>query len=445
MRWRRPRPLRMKFAMEQSQRAKDPRPASRIVFHVISGVMRLRGRTDIPLRAAWRRMMIRLTSGADKTRRQAELAWWQGDAAAAMEHWRVLERDQPGHAAWPLKIAQALIERGDFDAAERVLLDARARGVEDEEVELALLRCVRASRRLNSAIEDAEAIAADPEASPNKTFYAAFYLMAQNRFEGARAGLGRLLEEKKYGPLARGYLAAIELMQEARAKGRPDVPGWVSPAESSFLVREPASDTLVVAFVLPSSGLGLSLNGLHAMLSSKGVNALYLYDSLQVLHLAGTDRFGPGYQAMIDGIRALAAELGTRRLITVGGSATGYTAIRAALDLDADGAMTFGAQSFMPADASYGLARSAHTLQRLRRDALPMMGNLQELIQAKRPGPRIEFYYSALDRRDRLHALNLAGLPNVHLNAIPRLARHDCLTEMARRGYRDLLDVFPAA
>ena len=234
-------------------------------------------------------------------------------------------------------------------------------------------------------------------------------------------------------------------MRRARAKGPwPDIPGWDSPAESSILVREPSSDTLLVGFGLPSSGRGLSLNGLHAMLSSTGVNARYLYDSLQVLHLAGTDRFEPGYLAMIDGIRALAAELGTRRLITLGGSATGYTAIRAALDLDADGALTFAGQSLMPAGVSPSLARSAHTIWRLRQHALPMMRDLGELIQAKQPGPRIEFYYSALNRRDRMHALNLAGLPGVHLNPIPGLARHDCLVEMARRGYRDLLVAFPA-
>jgi len=418
---------------------------SRATFYAINGFLKLRARTDVPLRAAWRRSMIALSSGANKTRRQAELAWWQGDALAAMEHWRALERDQPDRADWPLKISQAASERGDFDAAERVLLDARARGIEDEEVELGLLRYVRVSRRSNSAIDDAETIVAGPAASPNRVYQAAFYLMTQNRLDGARAGLGRLLDHAKYGPLAGGYLAAIELIAEAHAKGRPDVPGWVSPAENSILVREPSSDTLVVGFALPSSALGLPLNAVHAMLSSTGVNALYLYDSQQVFHLAGSDRFGPGYQAMIDGIRALAAELGTRRLITLGGSATGYTAIRTALDLDADGALAFGPATLMTPNASYGVARSAHTLHRLHQYARPMMRDLHELVGPKQPCPRIEIYYSALNRRDRMHAGNLAGLRGVNLNAIRGIRRHDCLTEMARRGYRDLLDVFPAA
>ena len=118
--------------------------ASRLPYFVINGVLRLRARTDIPLRAAWRRMMIGLSSGTAKTKHQAEMAWWQGDALAAVEHWRVLEQAEPSRAAWPRQIAQALTERGDFDEAEAVLLAARARGIEDEEVELALLRCVPA-------------------------------------------------------------------------------------------------------------------------------------------------------------------------------------------------------------------------------------------------------------------------------------------------------------
>ena len=430
--------------MDQPQTPVRAATISRLPFRVIFGVLRLRSRTDIPLRGAWRRMMIGLSSGTAKIKRQAKLAWWRGEALEAMEHWRVLERAEPNEAAWPLRISQAAMERGDFETAEAVLLGARERGVENEDIDLSLSRCVRSSRRTNSAIHEAETILADASASANKTFHAAFYLMAQNQLDDARAGLGRLLDHKRYAPIARGYLATIDLLEEARTKGRADTPGWVSPAESSFLVRAPSSDTLVIVFVLASGGLGLPLNAVQAMLSSTGVNALYLYDSQQVFHLAGTDRFGPGYQAMIDGVHALAAELGTRRLITVGGSATAYTAIRAALDLDADGAMTFGGQSLMLADASHGLSRSAHTVQRLRELALPMMRDLRELIQAKHPCPQIEFYYSELNRRDRMHASNLSGLPGVHLNAIKGLQRHDCLTEMAHRGYRDLLEVFPS-
>ena len=408
----------------------------------IVGLLKLRARTLIPLQTAWRKFQIARASGARRTERLADFAWRKGDAIAAMRHWEELEKAQPMNARWPTRIAQARKERGDIAGAERVLLDARGRGIKSEAIELGILRYGRLARLSNAALDEAAAIVADPTASSDRVFYSAFYLTAQNRLEDARTGFERTLGDKGYGPLARGQLAAIDLLQQNRAEGKPDIPGWVSSAQSSVLIREPSSDTLVVGFALPEGSLGLPLNAVHAMLSSKGVNALYLYDSRQLYHLDGTDRFGPGYQAMLDGIRALAAELGTRRLITLGGSATGYTAIRTAMDLGADGALTFSAQTLMLANADPGNTRSAHTLARLRENVLPMMRDLRPMLVAHKPAPHIAFYFSGSNRRDYMHADNIAGLPNVALHPIPTLGRHDCITEMAARGYRDLLDKF---
>ncbi len=417
---------------------------SRLRTFLIEMSLRLRARTIVPLRSALRRRAIARASGLRQVELRAAYAWWRGEALPAMAFWSELEQAEPQRESWPVKIAQAASERGDFETAERTLLDAQARGIRSEALESNLLRYGRMSRRSNAAVGDAEAIVADPEASPAKVFFSAFYLMAQNRLGSARAGFERAPADSEYGPLARGQLAAVGLLEQARAEGRQEVRGWVSPAESSVLVREPASDTLVVGFTLPMGTLGLAMNAVHAMLSSTGVNALYLYDTRQVYHLRGTDRFGPGYQAMLDGIKAVAAELGTKRLITVGGSATGYTAIRAAMDLDADGALVFSPATLMLPDANPAVARGAHNLLRLRELVLPMMKDLRPLVKARTTCPRIEIYYSASNQRDIMHAHNLAGLPGVTLHAVPGLTRHDCLTEMASRGYRDLLKSFPA-
>ena len=417
-----------------------------LVSVLLVRALRLRGVTIVPLKVAWRRLQIALSSGTKRTERLADFAAWLGDGMTAAKHWRELEREQPNRAAWPVKIAQVAKERGDLDTVERVLLDARERGIDDERIELDLLRCTRLLRRSNTAVTDAEEIVADPEASPAKVFWAAFHLMTENRLEGARTGFDRVLtrEDDAHCTVARCQLAAVELLADMQSRGRPEIPGRVSPAQNSVIVREPLSDTLVVGFALTEGTLALPLNAAHAMLSSTGVNALYLYDSQQVFHLSGTDRFGPGYRAMIDGVRALAAELGVRRLVTVGSSGTGYTAIRAGIDLEADGAVAFSPGTIMNPAANPGLVRSgsAHTLHRLRERALPMMTNLRPLVQARSSCARIEIYYGASNLRDIMHARNLAGLPGVTLHEVPGLARHDCFSEMARLGYRDLLKAF---
>ena len=422
----------------------------RIPPHLVSvllrGILYVRGATIVPMQFAWRRLQIALSSGTKRTERLADFVSWRGDAMAAAKLWRDLEQEQPTRAVWPINIARVARERGDLDTAERVLLDACERGIEDERVELDLLRGARLSRRSNAAVTDAETIVADPEAAPTKIYHAAYHLMTQNLLESARTGFGRVLVDDKHGAIARSQLAAIDLLADMRSRGRPDIPGRVSPAQNSVIVRERSSETLVIGFTLPEGTLGLPLNAAHMMFSSAGVNALYLYDSRQVFHLSGTDRFGPGYRAMIEGVRALAAEMGVRRLVTVGGSGSGYTAIRAGIDLEADGAVVFSPATIMDPTSDPGLARrgNAHTLHRLRERALPMMAELRPLVRDRKSCPSIEIYYGASNLRDIMHASHLAGLRGVTLHEVPGLARHDCLTEMARLGYRDLLKAIPA-
>jgi hypothetical protein len=414
-------------------------PPPYLISVVLDRLLRVRG-SVVPAQRAWRRAVIARTSGLKREEMLGDYEWWQGHGPRAIEHWRVLEKAEPARAQWPLRIAQALKEGGDFDAAERTLHDARDRRIEGETLELDLLRYARMSRSSNSAIADAEAIVADPHASGDKVFYAAYHLVAQNRLDTARTGLERLKDSAKFRATVRGYLAAVEILARAKANGRPELPGRLSSSQNSVLVREPSSDTLVVGFALGEGTLGLPVNAAHAMLSSAGVNGLYLYDSRHVYHLSGTDRFGPGYAAMIEGIRALAAELGTRRLVTVGGSATGYTALRTAVDLDADGAIVFSPSTLMFPHSKPEIARGAYNLVRLKQHALSMMEDPRRRLQQRKSVPRIDVYYSARNTRDIMHASNLVGIKGIRLHPVEGLGRHDSLTELAARGYHDLLD-----
>jgi hypothetical protein len=419
------------------------KPSYRI-SRALRRLLDVRAYTVIPLLSAVQRAGIAASSGTRREERLAAFEWWRGNGPEAVRHWRALEAKQPERAAWPLKIAQATKEDGDIDEAERVLFAARERGIGGEALELDLLRYARLSRRSNSATDDAEAIVADPGAPDAKVLFAAYHLITQNRLAGARTGLERVAANPKYRALSLGYLAATETLARAQADGRPQMPGRVSPALNSILVREPSSDTLVVGFALPEGTLGLPLNATHAMLSSAGVNGLYLHDSRNLYHLAGTDRFGPGYRAMIDGIRGIAAELGVKRLITVGGSATGYTALRTAMDLDADGALVFSPATLMLPTARPENARGAYTLVRLKQNVRPMMEDLRPRLAARKSPPRIAVYYSASNNRDIMHASNMVGVWGVELHPVEGLGRHDSLTEMAHRGYHDLLDAFAA-
>ncbi len=173
---------------------------SRLRTFLIEMSLRLRARTIVPLRSALRRRAIARASGLRQVELRAAYAWWRGEALPAMAFWSELEQAEPQRESWPVKIAQAASERGDFETAERTLLDAQARGIRSEALESNLLRYGRMSRRSNAAVGDAEAIVADPEASPAKVFFSAFYLMAQNRLAARARGSSARRRIRNTGP-----------------------------------------------------------------------------------------------------------------------------------------------------------------------------------------------------------------------------------------------------
>jgi hypothetical protein len=144
---------------------------SRLISILLLTLFEVRARTVIPLQTAWQKMQISLASGTKRTERLADFAWRRGEGLAAMRHWEDLEKAQPANARWPMRIAQARKERGDLAGAERVLLDARGRGIKNDGVELGILRYGRLCRLSNAAIEDAQTIVADPAASSGRVFF----------------------------------------------------------------------------------------------------------------------------------------------------------------------------------------------------------------------------------------------------------------------------------
>src|SRR5579872_2263748 len=148
--------------------------------------MRVRAWTLIPLVDAWRGAHAAMASGAERHERMADHAWWKGEGPTALEHWREVERDQPDRPDLPVKIAKVVREQGEIEEAERILLNARDRGLKSDELDVALQRYQRLWGRSNSAIAEAEAAVANPDTAPDMVFFSAFYLLANNRLAEAR-------------------------------------------------------------------------------------------------------------------------------------------------------------------------------------------------------------------------------------------------------------------
>lgn len=410
--------------------------AKRALRRVLGPVMIGRGKS------AARTLRTALSTGAARKARMAQAAWDRGDADLARTIWKRLEDAEPHSPIWPQKLSMVAGAAADHEAAEKILLAARARGASDDELDQSLIHFGRWRRLSNTAIDEALGIVAAPDASALKVFYAAVYLSSENLLEPARQGLRRLTGNRRLGHSARGQLAALDMLERMDPKARPTIPGWLSPARNAVIVREPASVTAVVAFAPPGGLFGVTVNALHAMLAPAGVNAIYLYDSRQLFHLGGSDRFGPGYGAMISGVRALLSDMGIRKVITVGASATGYTAIRAGLDLEAQGIVAFSPVTSMTVADMEIDGRMPHMKLRLLQHVPDLMKDLRPDVERRTHCARIELYYSGANMQDRTHAERLAHAPGVVLKKVPALESHDCVSELVVRGTTNILKAF---
>ncbi|MEA3038719.1 MAG: hypothetical protein QOE79_1232, partial [Sphingomonadales bacterium] len=202
----------------------------------------------------------------------------------------------------------------------------------------------------------------------------------------------------------------------------------------------PASDTLVIVFMPPAGGFGGTANAIQAMLGTNPPHALYLYDSNALYHLAGTDRFGDGYSAMVDGLRRLGGELGVRRVVTLGPSAAGFTAIRVGLDIGADAVVAAGAVTSMTAEAMHADGRMPGTRSRLLESVPEQARDLKPDLVARAGRPRVHLFYGDSNREDGMHAHHLSGVPGVTLHPIADLGMHDPFGEMLLRGETGALE-----
>lgn len=369
---------------------------------------------------------------------RAQLAWERGHVAQAEAGWRRLAERAPKNPDWPLWLSNAARTRGEFATAERILIEARDRGARGQALEMTIEHYGRWLRRSNIAAAEAEALVKDPEAPPYRLLHASIFLSTEGLLEQARKGLARVGDHPRHGRQARTELAALDAIERRGLEGR--LPGTLSPARPYVLVRQPGADTLVVVFMPPAGGFGATANATHAMLGRNPPHALYLYDSNGLYHLAGTDHFCRGYDAMVHGLKRLAAELAVSRVVTLGTSAAGFTAIRAGIDIGAHAVIAAGAVTSMTEAAMNADGRMPGTRARLLECVPEHARDLKPDVVERDGRTPIHLFYGDGNREDAAHARHLRAVTGVTLHPIHDLGMHDPFGELLLRGRSDALE-----
>ncbi|HEY4942944.1 MAG TPA: hypothetical protein VII56_16060 [Rhizomicrobium sp.] len=400
-----------------------------------------------------RRQLAAATAQSGDLAQRATLAWSNGDTAAAERDWRALAAAQPLVADWPIKLAFAAEVQGDNLAAERIVEEAWGRGARSPDMAERIAFFHRTNRLSNTTIDDAIAIVRDPDASPAAAGRAAGYLLSEGRLEPAREGLARIAGIQRYAGMLRSLAVALDILQEAQAQGRTIISGSLSPARDAIEVREPGADTTVIVFTTLRGDCGVPVSALHALLQPAKVNAIYLFDERKQFNLDGSTTFGRPYGAMIEGLRAKLDAWGTRTLIVLSFSAGAFTAMRAGLDLKAQGALLFSPIVTLhrwpehPFELAFGRpdddSRMMAMETYLRRTVPQMMTHLPDELRDRDCLKTIEMHYGYY-LPDLAHINEVWTVPGIDFRQLEGFPGHECLSEILRRGDKEVLTRFIA-
>jgi hypothetical protein len=125
------------------------------------------------------------------------------------------------------------------------------------------------------------------------------------------------------------------------------------------------------------------------------------------------------------------------RVVTLGPSAAGFTAIRAGIDIGADAVVAAGAVTSMTAEAMHADGRMPGTRSRLLESVPEQARDLKPDLIARGGRTRAHLFFGDSNREDSMHAHHLRDVPGVTLHPIADLGMHDPFGELLLRGETD--------
>ncbi len=276
----------------------------------------------------------------------------------------------------------------------------------------------------------------DETAAPNASWrlqYVLFALRTGHEVQ-ARQALTSLLDADVVGPTARTLIAAIDAL-DTSAPRRPEFSD-----DHVTVVRQPGARGTIVVFGGLIGGLSyLGFRQIDRLLAQLPAHVVYLRDPYGRAFLQGIPHLGAGEAAMHSALSRLAGELGTPRVITMGGSASGYAALRAGLAIGANSVISLAGFATPAAHEAGDQAYGRQALDEL------FNGNADafDMRPALRSHPEVSLIQvvggNYAPDMERAHALR--GIGNVDIHVLPGVdTHHVALPAVASGLLKRLLD-----
>lgn len=261
------------------------------------------------------------------------------------------------------------------------------------------------------------------------------YRMAlRGDLDGALTRAEAMVESKQ----GRGLSAQDEVMaQVLRRLPGPDAQRrpLIEDTNAEVIASGPSlTGVTLLCFTDLTHRLNYDFEVLDAFAARTGAATLFVRDHSFRLFIGGVGSLGPDRAATLEALRDRLIGLGTERLLVLGLSSGGFSALSYGRELGAAEILGASVSTSIGRFLSGKDRRARMLISRLNRSFPPEELDLNAVLPTLDPGTPIHLYYGAENTTDRGHAEDLRDLPNVTLHPMPGHARHQVLPSLISTG-----------
>ena len=188
-----------------------------------------------------------------------------------------------------------------------------------------------------------------------------------------------------------------------------------------LIAPNPGASRVLISF----SGNGDELILHPAMQTLANTHVIAIRDASRRFGLCGLRGLGADYAACLGNLRVLITALGGREIFMMGVSAGGFTAMRMAFDLGAQGVLGFSIPTTLDLADQPGATLARYPqLTALYRNKPDMLLDLRRLYLSAPARPRAILVYSPPYRRDSWLARRMEGMDGVELVPLSAYSGH---------------------
>ncbi len=261
------------------------------------------------------------------------------------------------------------------------------------------------------------------------------YRMAlEGDLQGALAKAEAMIEAKQGMNLSAKDLTMLDLVKQLPA---PDERkrSLVVDEYAEVTVSEPSQNGVTVLFFSDlTHRLNYDFELIDAFAAVEGAATMFVRDHSFRLFIGGIASLAPDRDGTIAAIREQLIALNTERLLVVGLSSGGFSALSYGRELGAKHILGLSVASSIGRFLRGEDRRARMLIARLNRSFKPEELDLNAVLPTIENEAPIDLYFGADNETDKGHSGDLAGLAGVTLHPIKGHTRHQVLPELIRDG-----------